>query len=357
MRKIYLYALVPILLITLSGCNENDSQVISNISTQIEKTSNVVNSTSSNEVNTVSIRYDDNTLPIIQVKNTAYLNMLYEEDLRQDVIEMTAVLKTKINKNYKLGKSKSNAVKQLLKNIENYTNCLSKTKENVKEKVNNIDKYTSVNSVDPNLARSSYLELNNLMQERATYLTNIRNALVEINNIIDDDKAFYSKNTENLIENDNNTKNTPIERDKSQNIAENDKKTIKNIDTFDNSAKDYANNTQKYNRELDYDREYNFIRPPYNQMQNNPNFYYNGYRNTLFNPNRNTDTFYPRISNIDTYRYSPYDNRYWGNGYYGANYNENYYYNNSSIPATNQNEIQETKDDCKNCSNELVDIA
>ena len=350
MKIIYLYALIPLLLISLSGCSENDSQVMNNISSQIEKTSGVVNSTNSNEVNTVSIRYDDNTLPIIQVKNTAYLNMLYEEELRQDVLEMTAVLKMKQNKNYKLGKSKSNAINHLLKNVEYYTNNLSKTKKDVKEKVNDITKYTSVKSVDGNLARSSYLELNNLMQERATYLTNIRNALVEINNIIDDDKVFYNQKADNLIENNTKTHNNELESEKnSPNVVKNDKETIKNIDTFDNSANDYANETQNYNRELEYNKEYNFIRPPYNQMQNNPNFYYNGYRNTLFNPNRNTDTFYPRISNIDTYRYNPYYNGYWGNGYYGANYNSNYY-NNTSIHTSSENEINIAKEDCTNCS-------
>ena len=316
MKKILFYLTLPVMAAILVGCGSNETKTMNELYTQIEKTSNIVCSTSSNEVNTVSIRYDNGIIPIQQVRNTAYLNMLNEEDLRQDVLEITAMLKSKKNENYKLSKKKTKAIQELIANVNNYTTSLEETKPNIKKTVSAVYKYSTAEYVDPYLLRSGYLELNNLMQERATYLANIRNGFVEINNLLDEEQYENTiKNNSELQKND--TKNSI---NTTQNSTSESPKTSKNIDSFNNSAKDYANNPQGYNREIEMNREYNFIRPPYNQMQNSQNFYYNGYRNTLFNPNRNTDTFYPRISNIDTYRFNPY---YYGNYYAGEFYGVN----------------------------------
>lgn len=307
MKKLVLPIVCSVLAIGLVGCSQNGTTTINNLEAQIERTSVVVSGTNRNEINSVSPScYEDCSLiendSLSDYKNESYSNMIREENLRQDVLDMTNHLKSNLNKRYTLGKNKINALKSLTKNLDKYTTSLGESKANVRENVYNIRKFTAKN-IDEEQAKSSYTELNNLMGERAIYLHNLRNNLAEIQNLL------YSSESKDAV-----SKNDDIQEKFKQNQAQKNQENSnkneriknpirKNIDTFNSNrnSKEFDGESTTQNEQINNEgRIYNSYMPQYN------NQYYNYYnRDFRFNPYRNTDTFYPRARNIDTYRFAP----------------------------------------------------
>jgi len=131
------------------------------------------------------------------------------------------------------------------------------------------------------------------MNERISYLSNIFANLEHIYRILELELDSQQNQTTNAqATNDTNTQNEELTQHNT------------NIDSFSNNRPFPIQNTQNASQNYPY----------------NPN--YQNYTNMRFNPNRNTDSFYARFRNIDTYRYNPngyynnYNNRHYQNGYY-----------------------------------------
>ena len=332
MKKILLVSLCSLLALTATGCTSNEQQVLNNLDTKLTRVSTIVSSTSTTEVNTVSpiqLETKQNLNYYQSIKQNAYLNMMREEELRQNVLSTAGYLKSTINKKYKLGKSKTSAIRTLTDSLEKYITSLASTKTPVKNTVYKIQRYVGVETADAAKARSSYNELNNIMRSRAIYLSNLQSTMEEISDLLSESVVDDTNNE------DNNNNNNTIR---------------KNIDTYNQNVRKQEQTT---NNPAPQVNETNITNTPYNYQYNN---YYNDLynRDYRFNPNRNTDTFYPRVKNIDTYRYNPY---YRGNPYFNNNgYNYDVYPNTLPTSAnTNQNETQPkiTKQDnieCENCN-------
>ncbi len=186
MKKILIASLCSLLALTAIGCSSNETQTLNNLDAKLDRVSAIVSGTSSTEVNTVSpMTVDSTSYPIQTMKRNAYNNMIREEELRQDVLATTGYIKSNLNKEYKLGKSKTSALRYLINNLEEEITSLAGTKTAVKNEVKKIQKHTTVDTVDSNITRASYSQLNNLMQARAVYLLNLQNTMNEICNILD----------------------------------------------------------------------------------------------------------------------------------------------------------------------------
>lgn len=331
MKKILLTTMCSLLALTAMGCSStNETQVLNNLSTKLDRVSTIVSNTSTTEVNSVSPleieQYQQSNPNYMQsVRRNAYNNMVREEELRQGVLSTSSYLKSSIDKKYKLGKSKTMALMSLTDSLETYISNLAGTKLSVKNTVNKIQRYTNIQNIDINRTRVSYNELNNLMQARATYLANLQNTMYEICDILNE-SVVQENNAQTNKTNTNNVKNNTIRR---------------NIDTYNNKIDKKTTNSENEINDEVVNTSYEYPNNPYNNYYNN-NYYNNYYnRDYRFNPNRNTDTFYPRVKNIDTYRFNP---NYNGNPYY--NYGYGYNGINNTLPANSQ---KDNIDDCENC--------
>lgn len=309
MKKLFL-PLFCLSAIILTGCNSNQTQALNSLKSQLDRVNSVVSSTSTSEVIDVSpnTTYDANSTAssLQSFKATSYENMLREESLRQDILSLNGHLKSCFNKKYKLGKEKTKAISQLTNNINKYLTSLSNTKDGIKNNVKKIQKnLKSSKNLNLDQAESSYISLNNSMNERYAYMSNIYSNLEQIYNLM------------NCCNND-----CLNEQTEQNNEKENNGRSSKNIDTFINSNDQAPQN-------LTTETQPPVVQTPLNQPLQYPaqnGFYNNGYGNAyygynrgIFNPNRNTDTFYPRMRNIDTYRYSP---NYYNNFTYNEYYND-----------------------------------
>lgn len=361
MKKILIASLCSLLALTAVGCsNTNETQTLNNLNAQLDRVNTVVAGTSTTEVNSVSPIQLDYSQPsqIQSIRKTAYNNMMREEELRQEVIGTINYLKSSLNKKYKLGKSKNSALRSLTQNLDTHTTSLGYTKQSVRQNVAKIQRYTNAQNSDSNITRSAYNELDNLMQARAVYLENLQNTMNEICNILDSSVVTEENKTQNNLQNSKsfNTNNFDYNTQSKPNYER--RNTIRrNIDTYNNQIKNNENV-----EEDDSSQETSNISNNYYGYTNNPYYSnYNNYYNNLynrdyrFNPNRNTDSFYPRVKNIDTYRFNPYGT----NPYYNPNpYYNNYLFNqtNQAIPTNSQNNNRINneeniidKNDCENC--------
>lgn len=363
-KKLFLTGVVLMSAIALSGCaNSQQSQALTGLNNQITRVENIVSSTSTSEVSPVSyqsfnaLKESQKASILNDSKINSYENMMQEESLRQDVLSLCGIIKGGKNKKYKMTSSEVKSLNSLNDNLSKYTSYLNNTKSFVENNVKKIKKYSSINSIDATLAQSSYLSLNNLMQERAMYLNNLYNTMLNVLDILDNseikssestktnsneqtDINSYSQNKASKPKNYNyykNSNNQNIDNQKNKTIKydlENENKEINH--NFDEKEK--FNHHKHWNKNIDSYINQNNGAQTLEENQNNPNnnsmvnpiarypfnnnsngaysqgIYngYNGTRNWLFNSGRNTDTFYPQLRNIDTYRFNPsfYNNLY-----------------------------------------------
>lgn len=359
MKKFVFSLALVLACIPIAGCSTtSDANTLNALNNQLSRVENIVQTTSSTEVNSVSpyISKSATSNDLSSYKSEAYFNMTREENLRQDVLSLNSKLKNSQNQ-YKLGKQKCVALNTLTSNLSKYLNYLNNTKSEVKNNVNTITKYSKGNTYNTQIAKSSYTALSNLMNERIVYLDNIHATLGEIEIILNGAKistTITEKETNNISEQNNVThekeitncddcKNDATERDckncDNDNKINNNKTTEfnskqhtifqPNIDTYSSKANEKTqenntsikndntetktNQTQNINQPAinNYPVNYPSV-PPTNYGMNGYNYpvygYGYGYNNwgmNRFNPGRNTDTFYPYMRNIDTYRLPP----------------------------------------------------
>ena len=404
MKKIVILTICLLLTLSLCGCSSTtDTQAFEKLNTELDNVSSIVSSTNTSEVAEVSSYLSNNSNShIFLVRENAYYNMTGEDQIRQAVLELNSILKSSTRNKYKLGQKNASAIVELANTLKSNTTKLSDTKKDVKTYVNRIKRFSNVNTINYPQMMSAYNALNSLMNERQTYLINIYATLQEIDNILSENlvqttdnqndintidkndtqyhnsasqNIYYDYNNSNYNENDH-TNQSLINNNQSNNRNNNqnsqtDKRSNKlnNIDTYKNGKTiNKENNITNYqNSSENINNTPNNTQYGYNGYSNYNNGYNNlGYRNSTYNrngrinPNRNTDTFYPTRSNIDTYRYRPNFNTYnYGynnlNRYNGYNSNNTYYndYNNNAVVAS---DINNRNLEDENYNNEMQNV-
>lgn len=381
MKKIVILTLCLLLTLSLCGCSSTtDTQALEKLNSELNNTSSIVSSTNTSEISEVSSTLANNVGHISLIRENAYYNMINEDQIRQDVLNLSSILKSYSSNKYKLGQKNANAIVELANTLKNNTSKLSQTKKEVKTQVNRIKKFSKVNSINYPQMLSAYNSLNSLMNERQTYLINILSTLQEVDNILNENQLQTANNNNNFVKNPTQSSHNSFQNNyydcenlncdeetyKNCYSASNDQSYSRNnkLKTQSDKKNDNTNNIDTYkNANTKYNDNANLS--TYNdknidsQIDNNNygfNYYNNKYKNIEYrnsaynrngriNPNRNTDTFYPTRSNIDTYRYRPnfntynyrYNNlnRYNGFNHYNDFYNE---YNQNAIVASEIND-------------------
>ncbi len=329
MKKIFLSCLGLASILTLGGCSmSSDADAITSLNNQLSSVQSVVSSTSVEEVSDVSpsvtLASDEPYNSIQSLRALSNEKMLREEEIRQKILTLNSTLKSCTNQKYKLGKKKTNALKDISNNLSKYSSHLSETKARVKNSVKQIKRNLKVSNINIEEATSGYITLSNSMNERYAYLSNIYDNLEQASIILDCyctncEHEEYSQheqepeinitqgtmpsnrfNEDYLIQENNNEENSSS-------------KFTKNIDSYrasneQSSTADtvYPQTPEQVNPQpvpRPYPAGGAYQTPPYNN-----GYYSNGYGyygNGRINPNRNTDTFYSFNRNIDTYRYNP----------------------------------------------------
>lgn len=331
MKKFILTSLALGSCLMLASCgSSSDEAAIQGLNNQLDRLNNVVTNSAVISANDLSLSTYNN-----QNGDLSRLNGIYQKtsvavskqnDLREKILEKTAIVKKRLSQNEISLAENLNAIKELTNSISKYTTKLANTNNEYRKTSKSISRMknnTNTLTVDLN---SKYTKLSSCAETRSCYLTNLLNTLDEIENILG-----YTSTEQN--------------QEPANQLYENTDKWIKN-GYCHNCNNEMTNDVVRdengiiANQNYNQFPERNFNIPnrefmPANQYYNN----YYQYPNS-FNPNRNTDTFAPNYTNIDTYR-----NYGYGNGY--GVMNRNWGYNGLEIdakgePTEIQNDISQT---------------
>lgn len=350
MKKFILTSLALGSCLMLASCgSSSDEAAIQGLNNQLDRLSNVVTNSAVISANDLSLSNYNN-----QNGDLSRLNGIYQKtniavskqnDLREKILEKTAIVKKRLSENEISLAENLNAVKELTNSISKYTTKLANTNNEYRKTSKSISRMknnTNTLTVDLN---SKYAKLSSCAETRSCYLTNLLNTLDEIENILG-----YTSTEQN--------------QEPTQQLYDSTGKWIKN--GYVSNGNCYNCNNEMIN---DVVRDENgiIVNPNYNQFPernfNIPNgefmpnnmpanqYYYNNYGQypNSFNPNRNTDTFAPNYTNIDTYR-----NYGYGNGY--GVMNRNFGYNGLEIDAKGEPlEIQDNTSQANVVENENKD--
>lgn len=335
MKKFILTSLALGSCLMLASCgSSSDEAAIQGLNNQLDRLNNVVTNSAVISANDLSLSTYNN-----QNGDLSRLNGIYQKtsvavskqnDLREKILEKTAMVKKQLFQNEISLAENLNAIKELTNSISKYTTKLANTNNEYRKTSKSISRMknnTNTLTVDLN---SKYTKLSSCAETRSCYLTNLLNTLDEIENILGYTSAEQNQEPANQLYDSND-------------------KWIKNgycHNCNNEMTNDVAHDGNGIVANQNYNQfpERNFNIPNREFMPNNmpTNQYYNNYYQypNSFNPNRNTDTFAPNYTNIDTYR-----NYGYGNGY--GVMNRNWGYNGLKIDAKGesteiQNDISQT---------------
>ena len=377
MKKIILSSACLLLALTMTGCaNSSSSQSVKNLNSQLSNVENVVTTTDTNnmtsEVGSSSDYYNEEPEnKLNQLRNRAYNSMLEEKYLKDQIITLSGILKSSQNTKYKIAKSDSNAINSLSNDLKKYTACLEESRSEVKSYVSKIKKQARSNNVNNQEIASLYQSLDNVMNERKAYLSNLLNTMNEIatilenNNVIDMNTNYDSLNnfySDYYNDNGQSNDNTSDIADMYNNSNQRDYDYRPNRQYQDNYNNGKTINDYQYNNQNNTNKNMN-------NKNNTTNNYVNNSENTN-NDTNNNKTQKGLVKNIDTYKANsgnasdnanlannenngnnnmiannrmrypgnaynrPYNNRPYNNPYYN-NYYPNYGYNRGFNPGRN----------------------
>ncbi len=355
MKKIILGTFAISMCFVLTACGNNqENATITSLSNQLDQTANTISNVQTvnpTDIDMQQILESEDDQETRTNFINAQQNLLSEEYYKTDILNKTAKLKNNINKDLKLSKAQTNAIKDLTSNLIKYTNSVAYTKNELSSTVRNISnlKRNYIKNVDKINAKLNRLACNS--NARVCYYQNILNTLDQIENyvtgqIVDENVEDITENQQQIknendnqdLQSENNTKDSNLENEEN-----NQNKITKNIDTYlpekdcpncgeklNNSENTICPNCNKTVNQEVQPIQNNQINTPINYSTpinrfNNGNSYYgynsnsinnrefynmnrlgggygNGY-NYGINPSRNTDTYAPMNRNIDTYRY------------------------------------------------------
>ncbi len=377
MKKIILSSACLLLALTMTGCaNSSSSQSVKNLNSQLSNVENVVTTTDTNnmtsEVGSSSDYYNEEPEnKLNQLRNRVYSSILEEKYLKDQIMTLSGILKSSQNTKYKLAKSDSNAINSLSNDLKKYTACLEESRSEVKSYVSKIKKQARSNNVNNQEIASLYQSLDNVMNERKAYLSNLLNTMNEIATILENNNVIDMNTNYDSLNN--------FYSDYYNNNGQSNDNTSDIADMYNNSNQrdyDYRPNRQyqdNYNNgKTINDYQYNNQNNT-NKNMNNKNNITNNYVSNSENTNNDTNnnkTQKGLVKNIDTYKANsgnasdnanlannennvnnnmiannrmrypgnaynrPYNNRPYSNPYYN-NYYPNYGYNRGFNPGRN----------------------
>ena len=377
MKKIILSSACLLLALTMTGCaNSSSSQSVKNLNSQLSNVENVVTTTDTDnmtsEVGSSSDYYNEEPEnKLNQLRNRVYSSILEEKYLKDQIMTLSGILKSSQNTKYKLAKSDSNAINSLSNDLKKYTACLEESRSEVKSYVSKIKKQARSNNVNNQEIASLYQSLDNVMNERKAYLSNLLNTMNEIatilenNNVIDMNTNYDNLNnfySDYYNDNGQSNDNTSDIADMYNNSNQRDYDYRPNRQYQDNYNNGKTINDYQYNNQNNTNKNMN-------NKNNTTNNYVNNSENTN-NETNNNKTQKGLVKNIDTYKANsgnasdnanlannenngnnnmiennrmrypgnaynrPYNNRPYNNPYYN-NYYPNYGYNRGFNPGRN----------------------
>lgn len=340
MKKYLLFSIFMVAILTLTGCSgTNEASIINRLSHQLDRTTSTVNSITSDTssalaLDNISKLFSENASmtqisTISQAYQNSSQNALALSETASKITKKIISIKKSIAGNIKLGNQNSSAINQLTSSMQKYTNSLNKTKSDYKNAAKQIYKFSdteNTNELTANLAKLSCC-----VESRKCYMDNLLLTLENIENILsvleteqnlnDNLMGNTSSETTNVSNNENttNTQNTTERIGQPQQMLYENEYYDDLSDKQNLQENIYNQNLQNQN----YGTNYNNYRPApniqnynqnFNQNYNGQYYGYNGYNNWRggFNPDRNTDTYGPGVTNIDTYKFYGNNRRFQG---------------------------------------------
>lgn len=367
-------------ILAIAGCannTTNDQAVIDKLSSQLDRVTNTVSAVSVANIDEIAREdFGGNVGTISQLSRlsgsgqTASAIARNIENNRHQILRKAKAIKKSITGGQLiLGNDNARAISELTTSMQKYTTELTRTKSDYRNTVRSMAKLSDPGTqFDAKLTRLSCC-----LESRDCYLNNILNTLNNVEGILNSagNSNGETSNNQNATDqnaagqNANNQNNssqkdwgnkTPEDYANEQNGTNNNYNSSgNNMDNSNNSGNSFSGNQNlipfNYNDYCPDGNCYNNANCPdgncYNNYANCPdgncydynlncpngNCYNGNIANTnayginrgLFNPGRNTDTYGPGVTNIDTYRYTT------GNGYgsgfgngYGFGYNNGF---------------------------------
>lgn len=375
-------------ILAIAGCTNNttnDQAVIDKLSTQLDRVTNTVSAVSVANIDEITREdFDGNVKTISQLSRlsgsgqTASAIARNIENNRYQILRKAKAIKKSITGGQLiLGNDNARAISELTTSMQKYTTELTRTKSDYRNTVRSMAKLNDPGTqFDAKLTRLSCC-----LESRDCYLNNILNTLNNVEGILNtasnsNGETSDSQNGQNTTgqnaagqnannQNSSNRKdwgnktpedyaNEPNDTNNGYNSSEKNLNNTNNSNNSNNSGNSFGSNQNLIpfnyngycpdgncfngNANCPDGNCYNNANCPdgncydYNLNCPNGNCYNGNIANTnaygmnrgLFNPGRNTDTYGPGVTNIDTYRYT-------GNGYgsgfgngYGFGYNNGF---------------------------------
>ena len=347
MKKLLIFAGILATSLSIAGCSgTNESAVINRLSHQLDRTANTVNSINQDTSSDIAIENisrlfsDKATTSQISVLSEAYQSSANAASgargLSSKINKKIINIKKSIAGNLKLGNENTGTINELTTSMQKYTSNLNKTKSEYKNAAKAIYKIGEENEseqLNVKLARLSCC-----VEARNCYMQNLLLTLENIENILNG--LEDNQNENEVVENEQNDYQNDLETQNIQNNAQ-----IQNQIPINQN---YNANNAYYNQQPYYPNATNYGGANgYNGNFNYPYAYGNeaggyGWRGG-FNPDRNTDTYGPGVTNIDTYKFNGNNRRF--NGSNGINMIDEDFDNELDIPQDVLNHDEVINDD------------
>lgn len=349
MKKLLIFAGILATSLSIAGCSgTNESAVINRLSHQLDRTANTVNTINQDTSSDIAIENisrlfsDKATTSQISVLSEAYQSSANAASgargLSSKINKKIINIKKSIAGNLKLGNENTGTINELTTSMQKYTSNLNKTKSEYKNAAKAIYKIGEENEseqLNVKLARLSCC-----VEARNCYMQNLLLTLENIENILNG--LEDNQNENEVVENEQNDYQNDLETQNIQNNAQ-----IQNQMPINQN---YNANNGYYNQQPYYPNSTNYGGANgYNGNFNYPYAYGNGaggygWRGG-FNPDRNTDTYGPGVTNIDTYKFNGNNRRF--NGSNGINMIDNDTNDETGILQENTNDEKNHESDAE----------
>lgn len=371
MKKLLLSAIALGSCFLLVGCGgTSEEATITNLSNQIDKLNNVISNTKiieNKDIDVSNFSNGNDTGAIKNIYQKTASSLHEQENLKEKIKNKTAIIKTTLSsQNLQLGNN-TKALQELSNSLSKYTSRLYSTNsefKKVSQAVSNLKSNSNTTNTD---LGAKLTRLSSCCDSRVCYYNNILNTLTQIQSILNG--GAYVDQNGNLNNNYFNAYNLNNLYDSNGNVINGYCNNGSCYDTNGNVINDYcfdsngncingncAPNRAYYQNENylsnnNYLTNYETIpnnpqNPNENLNPNNKRYFHNannGYRNGTFNPNRNTDTYGPGITNIDTYRNY--------NGTYNNRFNG---FNSNNGLNSITTDLNDKREEISNKTNELI---
>ena len=307
MKKILLSSIALGTCLLMVGCGTSaEDAAITNLSNQIDRLNNVISNSS--VVSTSNFDFsnyeNENSTGIRNIYQRASSAISKQESYKEQIKTKTAMIKNALSaKGLKLGKN-TNAIRELANSLSKYTTKLTNTNNEYRRTASSLSKMKANSSSNTSDIGAKLTRLSSCCDSRICYYNNLLNTLNQIQEIL---------NGGAIVDENGNLNNDYLNNYLPE--AFNNNYNANNCDNGNCCPNGNCLPNQGYyqNNLVNQQGYHGYGNMPRNGYYNSNMPY--GYRNNAFNPNRNTDTYGPGITNIDTYRSYGYGyNGFGGNG-------------------------------------------